>query len=366
MTVSKTTDYWTSRLDGNNPAQPVGMNNEAWVVDAQGPAGAADGLNWRINGSNTYGFWKVVPTTTEYTMWISFSFNTPPSSGATIAQLDNGTHEVLLKSNGDNTSLQLIGASGATTMITGLDLNMSEDNSIPTVIRLTLSSSGVAKAYVYDIMEDDDGNVLNKTIDGYNTNTGTKRAIWGNGSGDVTWYAVYFTSMGAFNPDEMVTSNYSNVTLIQTAFGIIDVLRTARSYNLKNVVQPSGILYGYDISSNVAVRQVPAVHVLIRRVDSPDMYSLAGTSAEYFFQVEVYVVTKGTDYKNAYRQGMAIIGECLDELYSKTGLKGSTDSLIGHDARLDSRLDPDDQICVHVLNLRYMRRVDLSRRASTT
>ena len=31
--------------------------------------------------------------------------------------------------------------------------------------------------------------------------------------------------------------------------------------------------------------------------------------------------------------------------------KAATDSFIGHDARLDSRLDPDDQICVHVLNL---------------
>ena len=366
MSVSKTTDYWTSRLDGNDPAQPIGMNNEVWSVEAAGPAGEADGLNWGINSANDLGFWKVTPTTTEYTMWLSFSFNTPPTTGATIATLDNGTHEVLLKSNGDNTSLQLIGADGAATMITGLDLAMTDVDAIPTVIRLTLSSSGVAKAYVYDIMEDDDGNILNKTIDAYNTNTGTKRAIWGNGSGDVTWYAVYFTSMGAFNPDEMVTSNYSNVTLIQTAFGIIDVLKTARSYNLKNVVQPSGILYGYDISSNMAVRATPCVHVLIRRIDSPDMYSLAGSSAEYFFQVEAYVVTKGTDYRNAYRQGMDIIGEVLDELYSKTGLKGSSDSLIGHDARLDSRLDPDDQVCVHVLNLRYMRRVDLSRRASTS
>ena len=366
MTVSKTTDFWTSRLDGNDPASPIGMNNEAWSIEAQGPAGAADGLNWRINGSNTHGFWKVVPTTTDYTMWISFSFNTAPDAGATIAQLDNGTHEVLLKSNGDNTSLRLIGAGGAATMITGLDLAMTEIDAVPTVIRLTLSSSGEAKAYVYDIMEDDDGTTLSKTVAGYNTNTGTKRAIWGNGTGDVTWYAVYFTSMGAFNPDEMVTSNYSNVTLIQTAFGIIETLKSARSYNLKNVVQPNAIRYGYDISSNMAVRQSPAIHVLIRRVDSPDMYSLAGTSAEYFFQVEAYIVTKGTDYRNSYRLGMDIIGECLDELYSKTGLKGSTDSLIGHDARLDARLDPDDQVCVHVLNLRYMRRVDMSRRASTS
>jgi hypothetical protein len=366
MTVSKTTDYWTSRLDGNNPNEPVGMNNEQF---AGGNIGQADGLNWRIGNGGAVGYYTLTPTTDEYTLWISFSYpdaSNIPNPGVTLASLNNGTDEVILKSNGDATSLRLIGAGGLTTMIEGLDLTMSEDDAIPTVIRLTLSSSGIAKAYVYDIIEDDDGNDLTKTINAYNTNTGNKSIVWGNGGGDVKWYAIYATTMGAFTPDEMVTSNYSNVTLIQTAFGIIDVLKTARSYNLKNVVKPSGILYGYDLSSNMAVRQTPAVHVLIRRVDSPDMYSLAGTSAEYFFQVEVYVVTKGTDYRNAYRKGMAIIGECLDELYSKTGLKGSSDSLIGHDARLDTRLDPDDQICVHVLNLRYMRRVDLSKRASTS
>ena len=363
MTVSKTTDFWTSRLDGNDPSAPVGMQNEQFT----GSAGAANGLNWTINLDNGYGNYTVTPTTDEYTLWLSFSYTDStniPQDGALLAELDNGTHQVQLHADGTAGGLKIVGATTET--FTGLDLIMADADAIPTVIRLTLSSTGQVKAYLFDIMEDDNGAILNKTLVGATPVHASKNVQWGNTYGEVTWYAVYLTTMGAFNPDEMVTSNYSNVTLIQTAFGIIDVLRTARSYNLKNVVQPSGILYGYDISANMAVRSTPAVHVLIRRVDSPDMYSLAGSSAEYFFQVEVYVVTKGTDYKNAYRQGMEIIGECLDELYSKTGLKGSTDSLIGHDARLNSRLDPDDQICVHILNLRYMRRVDLSRRASTS
>jgi hypothetical protein len=363
MTVSKTTDYWTSRLDGNDPSAPVGTSNEIFA----GSAGAANGLNWTINLDNGYGYYTIAPTTNEYTLWVSFSYTDStniPQDGALLAELDNGTHQVQLQADGTAGGLKIVGATTET--FTGLDLIMADLDAIPTVMRLTLSSTGQVKAYLFDIMEDDNGAILTKSLTGATPVHASKNVQWGNTYGEVTWYAVYLTTMGAFNPDEMVTSNYANVTLIQTAFGIIDVLKTARSYNLKNVVQPDAIRYGYDISSNMAVKYTPAVHVLIRRIDSPDMYALAGSAAEYFFQVEVYIVTKGTDYTNCYRQGMAIVGECLDELYSKTGLKGSTDSLIGHDARLDARLDPDDQICVHVLNLRYMRRVDLSRRASTS
>ena len=360
MSVSKTTDYWTSRLDGNDPAAPIGTQNLAFT----GSAGAKDGLNWKINSANNYGYYTITPATNEYTMWFAFSYTNSadiPADGTVLAKLDNGTYQVQVQSNGTTSGIKIVGAT--TTTFTGLDLVMADLDAIPTVIRLTLSSTGEANAYLFDIMEDNDGQTLSKTLTGA---VGVSKSIlWGNDDGEVTWYAIYLTTMGVFNPDEMVTSNYTNVTLIQTAFGIIDVLKEALSYHLKNVVKPDAILYGYDISSNMAVLHTPCIHVLIRRIDSPDMYSLAGSSAEYFFQVEVYVVTKGTDYKNCYRQGMHIIGECLDELYSKTGLKGNTDSLIGHDARLDSRLDPDDQVCCHVLNLRYMRRVDLSRRAST-
>ena len=361
MTVSKRSDFWTSRLDGNDPSAPVGMNNEQFT----GSAGAADGLNWKINTDNGYGYYAITPTTNEYTLWISFSYTDStdlPADGTVLAELDNGTHQVQLQADGTAGGLKVVGATTET--FTGLDLIMADIDAIPTVIRLTLSSSGQVEAYLFDIIEDDNGAILNKSLTG--ATGASKTAQWGNNDGEITWYAVYLTTMGAFNPDEMVPSNYTNSTLIQTAFGIIDVLKTARSYNLKNIVKADGILYGYDISSNMAVRATPCVHVLIRRIDSPDMYSLSGTSAEYFFQVEVYVVTKGTDYRNAYRQGMDILGEVLDELYSKTGLKGNTDSLIGHDSRLDSRLDPDDQICVHILNLRYMRRIDMSRRASTS
>ena len=364
MAVSRTTDYWTSRMDGNDPTIPTGTQNLAFL----GSAGEASGKNWKIGGDvATNGYYTLAdPLTTDCTLWIAFSYTQStyiPADGTVIAEIDNGTFQLQLQSDGTTSGLKVVGTTTET--FSGLDLGMTDIGAIPTVVRLTLNkTTGAAKAYLFDIEQNDVGDILSKSLTG---GTGASSNLdFGNNNGEVTFYAVYVTTMGAFTPDEMVTSNYTNVTLIQTAFGIIDVLKTASTYYLKNVVDPAAIMYGYDISSNMAVLYTPAVHVLIRRIDSPDMYSLAGSSAEYFFQVEVYIVTKGTDYRNCYREGMAILGECLDELYSKTGLKGSTDSLIGHDARLDARLDPDDQVCCHVLNLRYMRRVDLSRRASTS
>lgn len=362
MAVSKTTDYWTSRMDGNDPTIPTGTQNQAFT----GSAGASDGKNWKINSSTGYGYYTMGGATlsTDCTVWLALSYTNSadlPADGTVLAEIDNGDYQLQLQADGTAGGLKIVGATTVT--FTGLDLIMADLEAIPTVMRLTLKTTGEANAYLFDIIENDIGDVLSKSLTGATGSAG--KFDFGNDDGEVTWYSVYMTTMGAFTPDEMVTSNYQNVTLIQTAFGIIDVLKTASSYYLKNVVHPSAIVYGYDISSNMAVKSTPTIHVLIRRIDSPDMYALAGSSAEYFFQVELYIVTKGTDYINCYRQGMAIIGECLDELYSKTGLKGSTDSLIGHDARLDARLDPDDQVCCHVLNLRYMRRVDLSRRAST-
>ncbi len=180
----------------------------------------------------------------------------------------------------------------------------------------------------------------------------------------MTFHTVYISENGAFDPDEMSLSDYTTATLVQTAFGIINLLRDSKRLMLKSVVGSDAINYGYDVSSNMATRFNPSIHVLMRRVDAPDGFALAGATAEYIFTVELYFVVKGTDYRSSYRLGMDLAGEALDEIYGHTGLKGSTDSLIGHDLRLDSRLDPDDTICIHTLSLRYMRRVDHTRRAS--
>lgn len=359
MGVATTTEYWTTRVDGGDPTDPPGTQNEAFA----GSAGVADGKNWKISASSSLGYYTLTPTTTAYTLWIAFSYTDSanlPEAGTVIAELDNGTHQVQIQATGTAGSIEIVGAQ--TKSFTGLDLIMAEVGATPISIRLTLDASGNAKAYLWDIIEDDSGTDYYLSVTG--ATGASKTATWGNDDGEVTYYTTYLTTQGVFGPDELALGDYTTTTLVQTAFGILDVLKDSSRYHLKSVVQDNSMVYGYDISSNMMTRQVlPTIQILIRRISSPDMYGLAGQTAQYEFEVEIYVVTKGTNYRDAYRQGMEIVGEVIDEVYTKTGLQGSTDSLLGHDARLDSRLDPDDQICVHVLNLRYMRRVDMHRRA---
>ena len=103
--------------------------------------------------------------------------------------------------------------------------------------------------------------------------------------------------------------------------------------------------------------QPPSVHVLTQKLDSPEFLTLAGRRTDQRYNVIIYVTTRGTDYKNAYRLGMSIMGEVFDELYTKTGLEGGVDSLISYDATLDSKLDDDEIVCVHALTLTYMKKI---------
>ena len=56
------------------------------------------------------------------------------------------------------------------------------------------------------------------------------------------------------------------------------------------------------------------------------------------------------------------MGEVFDELYVNTGVEGTTDSIISYSADLDSKMDDDETVCVHVLTLTYMRRIDMRHR----
>ena len=42
------------------------------------------------------------------------------------------------------------------------------------------------------------------------------------------------------------------------------------------------------------------------------------------------------------------MGEVFDELYTQTGVQGTTDSMLQYDAQLDSKMDDDETVCVHV------------------
>ena len=49
--------------------------------------------------------------------------------------------------------------------------------------------------------------------------------------------------------------------------------------------------------------------------------------------------------------------------YTKTtGLNGTTDSLVSYDIEFNSKMDDDDVVCVHVLTMRYMRRLNMLHR----
>ena len=76
----------------------------------------------------------------------------------------------------------------------------------------------------------------------------------------------------------------------------------------------------------------------------------------------MYVTTRGTDYKNAYRLGANIMGDCFDELYKSTGNNGTTDFLNGYTVDFDTKTDNDEVICTHILTLKYTRKLSMLRR----
>lgn len=76
----------------------------------------------------------------------------------------------------------------------------------------------------------------------------------------------------------------------------------------------------------------------------------------------MFITTRGTDYKNAYRLGLEIAGEAFDELYTNLGLLGTTDSLVAYKIEFDSKMDDDEIVCVHRMTMTYMRRLNMLHR----
>ena len=106
----------------------------------------------------------------------------------------------------------------------------------------------------------------------------------------------------------------------------------------------------------------PSIHVLISSLNSPNFESLGGAKITQNYDVQVFVTTRVTNYENAYRAGLNIMGEVFDELYTQTGVQGTTDSIISYDAQLDTKMDDDETVCVHTLTMTYMRRIDMRHR----
>lgn len=351
MAVASKNQFFNARIRGEDPANPAGPN----VSDAfTGSGGSASGGAWVITNS-TYS----IGHATSMTMVAMLSYNTAPDSGAVLMTLDNGTKLVQVKSKGNNTQLDLVGATTVT--ISDLDLNLSEDNSVPLILRLTMDASGNAKLYTHEILRDTDGNDGFYSVAGASTSSAT--ASFGNTSGSVNWFSIYYSKFGAFNPEELMLSDFAQDTLARMGISVIDTLKESNRPFIKKFVSDSSIVYGYDLSSQMINRiPTPSIHVMFQNISSPSFDALGGSQIEQLYTIGIFVTTKGTNYEDCYRLCLNIMGEVFDELYVNTGLRGTTDSLDSYNMNLDTKLDDDETVCVHELNLTYRRRIKMTRR----
>ena len=354
MSIATKTQYWNSRMMGSNPTALTGTFNDVWSASGGGSASSDD---WVI----TNGTYTITPDAGDvsYTLVAAFRYTTAPNSGTVLMSLDNGTHKVEVKSTGNNNSLSLVGATTVT--ISDLDMTNVEENPVTLILRLTLQTGGEAKLYTHEIVNDYTGAIAYYGVTGA---SGSTRAVkWGNTSGSVKWASVYYSKFGAFTPEELLISDFAQDTLARMGLGIVQQLKSSTRLYLKTQVPDSSIVYGYDISSQMLNRiPVPSIHVLISELNSPNFESLGGAKITQEYDVRVFITVKGTNYEDAYRAGLNIMGEVFDELYTNTGLQGTTDSIVSYDAKLDSKMDDDETVCVHVLTMSYMRRVDMRHR----
>ena len=356
MTVAKTTEYWTSRLNGDNPESPTDTdNNLAWTKTGSGSP-AASGDAWRVLDND----YHVTPTTSAYTLLACFEYSSTPSNTEQIMFLDNGVHSVSVKVAAGGT-FSLVGATTVTTP--DLDPDLTDEDPIPLILRLTLTAAGVARLYYREIIEDDDAADLFLQVNGVNDSSGTKKIQWGNNSGTIDWQNVYASTFGAYSPDEMAISSFTTNTLIQMGFETVNILKASKRTFIKNYVSDSAIIYGFDLSSDMISRiYPPSIHVILRNLASPEFDALGGVRINQDYDVVMYVTTRGTDYKNAYRLGANIMGDCFDELYKSTGNNGTTDFLNGYTVDFDTKTDNDEVICTHILTLKYTRKLSMLRR----
>ena len=344
MAVADRDHYWKYRNHGTDPAaSPTDANNTAWSATGSGASASND--RWVVTDQVL----SVTPSMTEGTIYAVLKYNTTPTENEVLLKLDNGTKKVEVKAGADATKLKVVGATTAT--FTDLDLTNEY-----TQLRLSLDSSGNALCYIHEILEDDDGATVSKSVAGASGSTDT--AQWGNTSGSVQWSNVLFTQDGAYSPDELAPSQFVTDVLLRIGLSLVNILKDSKRPYLKNYLDSSAIRYGYDLSSNMILRNPPpAVYVLLKSTNSPDFTVLGGSRFDQRFDVQVYIITKGSDFEDAYKQCLHISGDIFDELYLNTGLNANTDTLMNMTTTLDTRIDDDEMVCVHQLNFRYVRRI---------
>ena len=355
MAIATTSQFWTSRLNGEDPASPaVARNNEVFSVTGSGAS--ASGGDWVVTDAR----YSLTPAVGSYTILSCISYGvTDPDNGEVLMALDNGTYRVEVQATGNIQTLRIVGATTVETEY--LDLKMLNDEPVPVVLRLTLDTSGNARLYMREIIEDDDAETHYLSVTG---SASTSREIaWGNNTGTVNWSTVYVSKHGAFGPDELAPSDFATDTLIRMALSIVQTIKDSQRMYLKTHLDDSQIRYGFDVSSEMISRTpAPIVNVMLRGIDSPIFAALGGGEVDQSYEVLIYVITRGTNYENAFRTGLNIIGEIFDEVYTTTGLKGTTDSLNEYSLELDHKMNNEHLTCVHLLTLTYDRRINMRRR----
>ena len=363
VAISTTNQYWTSRMNGGDPSNltDYGQDNESFTLTGTGSDGSAVGEAWQIASAGSGQLWHVTPTTDDYTLVVCFKYSVAPSDGTVLMKLDNGTHKVEVHATGNSQTLKLVG----TTTVTSRELDLAQADgleAVPIMLRLTLdSATGKARLYMREIVEDDLAATNYLEVTG--SAGSSKKIQWGNDDGTILWNNVYTTNMGSFSPDELSTSAFVSDSLIRMGLSVVNLLQNSKRFFIKNLVDDSSILYGYDISSQQISRIAPpSIHVILQKMDSPNFDTVGGTRIKQFFTLVLFITTRGTDYKNAYRQGMEIAGDAFDEIYTNTGLKGTTDSLTDYSITFDTKMDNDEVICVHRMELTYMRQLNMLHR----
>lgn len=345
MAIADKTSFWQLRMEGTDPT--VQNGNELIAFSASG-TGSVSGDAWRITNQTL----SHSPTSNEYTIWAMIKYTTTPNADEVLMKLDNSTHTVSVKANGD-TGVKLVGATTAT--FTDLDLKNEY-----TILRLSLDSSGNARLYKHEIIEDDDAVSAYLSITGA---SGSSRTIqWGNTTGSIDWYNVYATTDGAFSPDEMSPSPFVTDTLHRGGLKIVETLQNSTRPFL-TMVDNSSIKYGYDISTSMISRiAAPSIHVLIKSVQSNEISALGGHRIDDISTCEVFVLARGTNYENAYRFCLNIVGDVFDEIMTNLGLDFNKDAILAYSLDLDTKMDDDETVCVHRLSFDLFRRVALQRR----
>ncbi len=342
MTVAGHTIKWTHRLNGENPASPLGHNQGTWTSTV---AGAVDEDFWKVSGAG----YNKIDSTAAQTIILSLKYDTTPVSGTLLASLDNGSKEILVKSTGDATSLSIEGAGVSAVVISDLDLTETF------IFRLTLSSTG-GVFYPFDLEESESGGILTTSI-ASTSSTGTKSSF-GCDNGVVLFGNVYYTDEGSFSTSEMAASIWTSDLLVRTGYRLIELLKASKRMYLKSFVEDASIVYANDLSPTTTSRlKPPTIFVSVPSLSS-NIESLGGGTVYHDFDVEVFVVTKSSDFRYAHRLCAEISGEVVEEIYSGSGQNDNTDAIVDFRSNIDMKVDEEEVICVNQHSFKFRRRVN--------